>query len=1267
MTIFPLPPVRLGTTQTGLTERDITGEVQPYPHQIPNINTVQPQKEYSTLDALSTVLSGGSPIGQFVYDVLDETGQAAKQQVGYDQLNKSFDKSDYFIKSGAPLDEGDYYFSSVNSLADAQAWSAKRAFVQKSRDVVQNSGYSGAVADLISSTIGDPAFVASTVVPGAVLSARAKAASKAAAQSVVMGNYDYAIHGKIVSKSLLESPNKISILKTTGEALAGGAAFQAADEVMRRQLDPTRTESDSTNAIITTTLFSGILGGAFGTYQHLKSTSALKKIDALKSDKQIFDKMADDSVGAARAGFAEKLTADDIKVQGNEYLAPFVRATGAVLGPRNRGVYFQDADMVADYGLMYGQPTVRIQATEKGKAFEDSVSEIHHAVSNSHLPTTYFADTQIKELMKAKGLDRNAAELEFYTLAQGTKDITEEAALIMKQQNPSSASVIDAIMKQKQMMKDARAEADQLGFGDELGKIEGYAFPLLTNRDKGLADQVGLHTQLRSAFANKLNEVKTKLGGGAASIERLMKATEDEFEYQMVQFANKRNINLDDVIEGNTGIGGANEKVLHQPKLEIEKAATKIKVGKKEYDVKFDSDFDYALYQVAKSPKEKDGAFFKFVRNNSEMTDQEILQAARQVNDRVKELGQSGIKAETIGVKRVYDNQVSIQSPALEGMERAPKSSSKLKVQSDNLRIQNAMRVFKDDAEFQGVIDDLMEQLQQLRGAIDDVDRSAEEWADQMLTRWTSGLPGYADFIGFGRMRDKPGFWNRRVLNPVDFAKWAETNPQILNSWYFNQHGLAVGLKKKFGTHKPDVAMKQIREKYDLRAGQMRTAGDYEGATKLLDNVGRMEKDFSANIEQLQGTYAKDFYQKYGAAASVIAASKVMAGLAKLGNVVMGSLPELPAIFMTHNMMEAMPTVKDAIKFLSTSDGWKMGRADLQASGRAFELFLNDMQYAALTSGGGIGEALIKGENYLGFARKWGQRINGQVFYDSFIRSVAGLTQQTMLVRNLRKMADDKLTAKELENLAYLGIGKGEASAFLKELEPIIHQESGLIFLNLDKMANKEMSYRIKTALDRDLRRTYLVSRSGDLPHIMMHPAMSLIMQFKSWPILATQNYMLPMLQQADGRALAAFAMMAGVGTMVSLAKEAAQGKDISNIDPVAALYAGVDTSIGGIFSEVLNPVAGHVMKMNGIEPLGGARFYDKKTALEAFMGPSAGMLNDVFRGGYYGFQALESKMGFDVNDTSSQAAKSIMRVMPMNNFPFLGNAFKEYLAPTNN
>jgi len=1266
--------VRYGSTESKPTERDINGVDQPYNFEIPNTAISKPKQEYSVLDAMTTVLEGGSPIGQFVYDVLDDNTEKAKQQVNYDQLNKGFNKSDYFMQSGASLKEAETYFEDVHSYADAQAWSAKRAFVNKSKNVVENSGYSGVVADLISSTIGDPVFVASTVVPGAVISARAKLAARSAniaaekntIGAIALGNFDRAIDQTLMTSRMpmvsLAPKNNISILKTTGEALLGGAAFQGVDEIMRRELDPTRTQEDSTNAIITTTLFAGILGGAFGTYQHLKSTSSLKRVSSEKPDTKVFDDMADDSAGAARAGFTEKLTADDIKLQGNSYLAPFTKATAGLLGPRNRGVYFQDVDMVKDYADIYGQPTVRLNLTTEGKAFREGLAEIHHTVSNSHLPTTYTTEQSIRELMKVKNIDRQAAETEFYILAQGTKDLDDVTIQRLKQENPQSAGVIDAIIAQKKLMKSTREEADQLGFGEEYGNIEGYSFPLLTNKDKGIADQVGLHQALKDASQKRMVEIQNKLQGGVNSLENLMKATEAEREFQIMQFANQRGVNLDDIVEGSTGFGGANEKVLHQPKFAGEKPDVKVKAGGKDYTVKFDSDFDYALYNL--NSKDKQSEFFKFARNNSELTDQEIISAAKQVKDRVKELSKAGIKADTIGVKRVYDNQVSLQSPALEGMERAPKKARTLPAETGNRRIDNANKLFKDDAEYQAMMDDLMEQTRQLRVAIDDVEESAKAWADQALTRWTSGLPGYADFVGFGRMRDKPGFWNRRLLNPVDFAKWAETNPQILNSYYFNQHGLAVGLKKKFGTHKTDVAFKAIREKYDVRAAKMRNAGDYEGATKLLDNVGRMEKDFTAAVEQMQGTYAKDFYQKYGAAASTIAAAKVMTGLAKLGNVVMGSLPELPAIFMTHNMMEVMPTIKDAVKFLSTREGWKMGTKDLQGTGRAFELTLNDMQYAALTSGGGIGEALVKGENYLGFARKWGQRLNGQVFYDSFIRSVAGLTQQTMLIRNLRKMASGKLSNKDLENLAYLGIGKHEASSFLKELEPILHEESGLVFLNLDKIANKEIGYRVKVALDRDLRRTYLVSRTGDLPHIMMHPAMSLVMQFKSWPILATQNYMLPMLQKADAKTLSTFAMMSGVGVMVTLAKESMAGRDISNVDPIAALYSGVDTAIGGIFSEVLNPVAGHIMKMNGVEPLGGSKFYDKRTALEGFMGPAAGMLNDVFRGGYYGVQALEAKAGFDVNDTSSQAAQSIMRVMPMNNFPILGNAFKEYLAP---
>jgi hypothetical protein len=1264
-------PIKYDSTQKGLIPEDITGYKIPRAFEVENTAEVRPRLNYSMGDAAISVINGLSPISQIVYDVLDETKQKVESRSDYKDLNKGFTKEEYFKRSGASLDEADYFFNSVGSLADAEAWNAKRNFVLKAKEVARNSGYSGIVADLISSTVGDPVFTVSTVIPGVILGARTKAASELAAQKIVMSNYDITLHGKVVTESLLKaapSSNKVSILKSTGEAIAGGYAFQIADEAMRTRLDPTRTEAESTSAIVTTTLLSGMLGAGFGTYRHLKQQGALKHVPADKPDSQVFDDMADDAARADRGGDVElndgnlsamssgnevRLTEENFTPSGG-VIANKIAKVVAPISPRNRGIYSDDMDVRLAYADLYGRPTVLLKSDKAGVGAPDGVAEIQHASVMMIQPTSYEAEQTIDNLMKVKNIDRHAAETEYYIQAQSLGGVTEEGEQFLKTHISDEHGVINTSINQIKKMREAKTELGDLGI--EFGDIKGYAYPVVTSKTNGLADQNGLYATLRADYREGLKEVKDKLKGGVASVENLKRAHINEYEFQIMQFGKQKGVDLSKPIPTESVVSEIKIPIL--PK-ELQKSNPRYGYKDKLFEVQFANDVDKALYIVAKDTESKAHAgFIKFLEDAG-ISKTDIKSMATKVRDNIKKIAakQDHISEPKINLEAVFKVNMGAESKI---------ASEKIgsKITNSTPIIDRGTALFKDDVEFQQLIQNLDLHLIQLKSALDTIDQSADDLASQTFTRWTGGMPGYAGFMGFGKMKDQPGFFMARKLDPVRYAPWLEKNPQVLNSYYFNQHGLAVGLKKKFGSHKPEEVFKNLRAGFDDKIKVLREAGDFEGATKLMNKVVSMEKDFTAAMEQMQGTFAKEFYQKYGTLASVMAAAKTMTGIAKLGNVVMGSTSELPAIFMTHQIKDVMPTVVNAIKFLSDPEQFKMAVKYRQSGGFALEVAMNDMQYAALTYGGGIQEALTKGENVLGFMRKWGQRLNGQVFYDHLSRVTAGLTQQTMFIENLEKMAAGKLSNFEMEQLAYMGISKNEAGKFLKGLEESIHKEQGLVFIDFNKIKNKDIMYRTQIALDRDLRRTFQQGRTGDIPHIMTHPVMSVITQFKSWPILATQNYAIPMMQRADAKTLGTFAMMAGVGSLVAILKESAQGRDTSKLDPTAVLYAGVEQSMGGLFSEVMNPIAGSIMKLNGITPIGGSRYYDKQTALEAFAGPSAGMLNDIFKGGYYGAQALGSASGLDVKDTSEQAARALMRVMPMNNFPILGNTFKEYLAP---
>lgn len=568
-------------------------------------------------------------------------------------------------------------------------------------------------------------------------------------------------------------------------------------------------------------------------------------------------------------------------------------------------------------------------------------------------------------------------------------------------------------------------------------------------------------------------------------------------------------------------------------------------------------------------------------------------------------------------------------------------SKERFKKHLESEKAQYIRQLDKNGRNYAEILADIDEEIDELLKLSVAAEEDFGVWADRQLTEILHGKTSDMNYLGIGKARKYPGFFLPREIDPLKYQPWLETDFAKLNASYGRSAGAKIAFKRLLGDNTGETALKEYAEKMDDAISKARTSGDAKLSERLAKEKASVLNDAQRLLRQHEGTYASEFYQENPTIASTLELANNMISFASLGNSVLGSIGEAAAIQLHHGITKIAPSYAKVLKKMASDPEFRaMAKADLQATGRALELANNAMVGDIVLEGGNLGDAAVKGFRVMETAKKYYYRLNGQVYYDYMLRTVNGLTQQTMLYKNIKKMASGKYSNGVRDELARLGIGESDAKKIFSYMDEHSTFDEGLIFLNVGKWQDETMVERVRTALDRDMRRTTMMARTGDLPVVMAHPAMRLLLKFKQWPLLATQNYMVPLIQRGDAAALSGAMAMAGFGSLSYMARELAAGRDIPD-NPSDILYAGTELSgVAGITPELgLNYLANYA----GISG-GGAGFIGYNSLLEQSIGPAAGYIKNIDR-------ASDLLPGGD--EAGMNDLKYLYRLLPLNNHPF--------------
>ena len=257
-----------------------------------------------------------------------------------------------------------------------------------------------------------------------------------------------------------------------------------------------------------------------------------------------------------------------------------------------------------------------------------------------------------------------------------------------------------------------------------------------------------------------------------------------------------------------------------------------------------------------------------------------------------------------------------------------------------------------------------------------------------------------------------------------------------------------------------------------------------------------------------------------------------------------------------------------------------------------------------------------------------------------------------------------RLTKSELNNLKLAGIDEDMARRIHKEWVDAGRPQGDHVYMpRTDLWNDRSLADAFEASIVQEVNRTVLKPGVGEIPRIgrpspegrlISNEILSVLLQFKSFPISATSKIFISGMQRADARVFAGLIPLMAAGAFVEVANRTlkqGRGERSPELMPEAGefVFNAIDRSgVLGIAME-LNNIMHSTLQAGPVNwALGAgtnATRYDSRNFLDALAGPSLGLVEDIGTLVYSGTQALRGQTPTDTD------LAALRRILPYQNF----------------
>ena len=502
-----------------------------------------------------------------------------------------------------------------------------------------------------------------------------------------------------------------------------------------------------------------------------------------------------------------------------------------------------------------------------------------------------------------------------------------------------------------------------------------------------------------------------------------------------------------------------------------------------------------------------------------------------------------------------------------------------------------------------------------------------------------------------------PGLLSRRLNLPTHLfanvpelkgGSFIETDPETVMRIYHRRMSVAIEGARRYG----DPSMQaRIDELYDIAEREIQAAlkeGNIEKAA-ALEGERKIQIQAATDIrDKILGVYGiPNDPSALGVRAIQFAKNWMV--MALMGKATVAALADMGRMAMAVGSKEM---------FESASAKWTTASADFAKGGREVEL----AGEAAEVALHGRFEAIMDLEQYytgVSTIEKYAEKGTNAMFllnalapYTDVMKRFSGAIIQSQMIESMLIWTGKKsgtITKRQRETLLRLGIDKEMAKSISRQWEVSGALGPGrgtnkLFLANTEEWTDVEAQRIFRNALAEEVNNAVITPGPADKLNFMSTPMGSLITQFKSFGMAATNRTMLAGLQQRDSQALHGIIAMVGLGYLVDAIRSGPfDDRPILSLDRFvqAVDYSGV---FGILFelNNMMEMTSGAVLDQNiGIRPLLGIdpKFGDATAAraIGQTGGPSLGL-----------FANLISAYTSDDAEASDQI-RAVRRLIPFN------------------
>jgi hypothetical protein len=492
----------------------------------------------------------------------------------------------------------------------------------------------------------------------------------------------------------------------------------------------------------------------------------------------------------------------------------------------------------------------------------------------------------------------------------------------------------------------------------------------------------------------------------------------------------------------------------------------------------------------------------------------------------------------------------------------------------------------------------------------------------------------------------KRGPLKERTLNFLqdnELEPWLENDASKVLNYYQNTLSTDIAIARAFdGDLTLDDAITKINDEYkEAKKG----ITDEKQLIAIEKERKAVINDINSTLKIMRGMYARPDNPD----STIVRGGRVARQFnyaTKMGMVAFASITDLANPIAKHGLATWGKTLPNLIFNLK---GVKLLVKEAKFAGNITDVVMPER----MASFSGLSDPFASNtsafERVLENINKSMSKLNLMPLWNDFQKSFSSIITQYRMINSINNY--ENLKQKDIQYLAYLGIGRDNYRTILKELKTHAYKEGNLWVANTEKWQNPEAVKLYRNALNIDVDSTIVTVGAGDLPLWAQTEAGKVVAQFKSFVFGATQQVLVANLQRKDMAALSGLISAVGLGMFSYYLRKQMAGKEVSN-DPIVWINEGLDRSgylgILAEYSHIADKVGLGFATMTGAGELSR---YQTRSFASSLLGPTIGTINDLA----IGTSALVS------GERTPADAKAIRRMMPLNNTLILNNAMDNF------